>query len=417
MDAQRSSPPAYPAEAWDDEIDLRQLVESLWRRRRLIIGLTVMAVLVAGVLSFLVLPPSYESSITVALPAADGQQVGMGPRAYEAFALSNRVLQSMIRLGSLDVTPVALESVMDSKLDVEPRLLTIPVRARTPEEAQELARLWYQAFVSETEAYVAAQIDEQLTVAEQNLAEWDSRLNAALLALSEFESATPLAVLESRLDRLQQDLVNVESRLRELNHTSIPTDEARMMALEEVLSQESEVIAGAGENVVLPVVDQRAGVTASGVTILNPMFLQLNQDLSSTRTRLATNRRAAELLQEQATVLPAEIDRLRSEIVSLKEQLMRLQREIDAVQPLADEARRERDRLLDLKRRIQQVATAPVSDDPPLPESPVSPRKMLNMAVAGVLAVFVGVGVALFQEFWAATDPAQSSSRERAEAG
>jgi len=40
-----------PTQAWDDEIDLRQLIESIWRRRWLIVGLVVVAVLVAGIIS------------------------------------------------------------------------------------------------------------------------------------------------------------------------------------------------------------------------------------------------------------------------------------------------------------------------------------------------------------------------------
>lgn len=41
----------------------------------------------------------------------------------------------------------------------------------------------------------------------------------------------------------------------------------------------------------------------------------------------------------------------------------------------------------------------------PLPEEPVSPRKMLNMAVAGVLGLMVSVFVVFFREFWRKSTP------------
>jgi len=43
-----------PYQAWDDEIDLRQLIESIWRWRWLVVGLVVAAVAVAAVISYLV---------------------------------------------------------------------------------------------------------------------------------------------------------------------------------------------------------------------------------------------------------------------------------------------------------------------------------------------------------------------------
>jgi hypothetical protein len=41
----------------------------------------------------------------------------------------------------------------------------------------------------------------------------------------------------------------------------------------------------------------------------------------------------------------------------------------------------------------------------PLPEEPVSPRKMLNMAVAGVLGLMVSVFLVFFLEFWRKSAP------------
>ena len=96
---------------WDDEIDLRQLVEVLLRRKWLIFGLIVAAVALAGIYSFFVLPPRYEATMTVALPAVDGEDgLGMSVNAYRAFAFSNRVLGAMIEDGGLNMTPPGVEA-------------------------------------------------------------------------------------------------------------------------------------------------------------------------------------------------------------------------------------------------------------------------------------------------------------------
>ena len=46
-----------------------------------------------------------------------------------------------------------------------------------------------------------------------------------------------------------------------------------------------------------------------------------------------------------------------------------------------------------------QTADVQVIDDALLPESPVKPRKMLNIAIGMVLGVFLGVGLAFLLEF------------------
>lgn len=91
---------------WDDEIDLRQLVETLLRHKWVIVGLVVAATAVAGIYSYFILPPRYEAVMTVALPAADGADgIGMSVAAYDAFAGSNRVLSAVLARSGLDLTP------------------------------------------------------------------------------------------------------------------------------------------------------------------------------------------------------------------------------------------------------------------------------------------------------------------------
>ena len=68
-----------PVQAWDDETDLRQLIESVWRRRWLVAALVIGAVAVAGVLSYFVLPPRYESSITLDLFVPQAGELGLDP--------------------------------------------------------------------------------------------------------------------------------------------------------------------------------------------------------------------------------------------------------------------------------------------------------------------------------------------------
>src|SRR5690606_41318023 len=101
-----------PIQAWDDEIDLRQLIECLWRRRWLIVGLVVTAVVAAGVISYAVLPPRYESSVKPDITARGPGERRFDPGVYVALATSQRASASMSPRGSVDKTPEELQKAI-----------------------------------------------------------------------------------------------------------------------------------------------------------------------------------------------------------------------------------------------------------------------------------------------------------------
>ena len=387
-----------PVQAWEDEIDLRQLIESIWRRRWFIASLVIAAVAAAGVLSYFVLPPRYESSITVDLLVPQATELGLNPAVFEALATSNRVLEAMVQLGFLDMTPDRVRGSIAVSLSKDSRLLTVTTRAQSASQAQQLAVLWYEAFRQEAGAYAQERVAQRLDVAEAELAARESMYSAARDALNAFDSTVMLPVMEARLESLQAELVEAEERLRTLTQSTIPADEARLQAIQLALAEQPQVLGGS--HVMVVPVDSGAGVTTSDVTMLNPVYLQLSQDLASTQTRLVTNRRSAELLATVVAELPAQIEALRARLIAYREERARLEREVNALKPMVDEARAQRDTLLALQRAADAAVPAVVSD-PALPSAPVAPRKLLNMALAGFLAAFVGVFGALVMDFWA----------------
>ncbi len=137
--------------SWEDEIDLRELVEALLRHKWVILGLIVVAVAAAGVYSAFIMTPRYEATMTVALPAADGREgLGMSVNAYNSFAGSNRVLATMVADGGLDWTPSGAGSRLRRSVNADERLLTVTASASTPGEAHRLLLLWRDAFEKET---------------------------------------------------------------------------------------------------------------------------------------------------------------------------------------------------------------------------------------------------------------------------
>ena len=119
----------------DDEIDLRDIFRVLWKRRLLIIGVFVVAVLVAGVISF-TMPSVYRVSSIIAVGNFE-DPVYTSQASVKSIMLSDEFLQEVFEQLSPNATgsefmafkgSVKVEPVKDSD-----RLIEISVE--TPDRA------------------------------------------------------------------------------------------------------------------------------------------------------------------------------------------------------------------------------------------------------------------------------------------
>jgi Capsular polysaccharide biosynthesis protein len=292
---------------WDDEIDLRQLVETLLRHKWVIVGLVVAATAVAGIYSYFILPPRYEAVMTVALPAADGADgIGMSVAAYDAFAGSNRVLSAVLARSGLDLTPRQLSDRLQRSVNANERLLTVTASAQTAGEAHRLTLMWRDAFEAEVRAYVREQLDEALDAALRELERAREALSRAEAALVAFDRETPLGLLSARLARLETELAAAETELQRLQNVTIPLESVRVQLLEDMLAAEPGLASTSAyvDGLTRPLAHDPAGVAAP----LHPAA-----ELASARARLETNQQAAELLQRRIEDLHERIAALNHE--------------------------------------------------------------------------------------------------------
>jgi len=390
-----------PMQVLDDGIDPRAYVDVLIRRGWLILALIALAVATAGILSYVVLPPTYESSLVVSLPAADGSnELGMPPQAYEEFAASDPVLAATRKKLELQVNPGQSGAHYDIRLGPNTHLLTIATSAETAKEAWLSATLWVDAFYEETLATLQTQLTGKKATAEQAVTKLLADVTESEDTLATFDRENPLSLRQAQLLSMETELVDVQRSLRDLALSSIPTDEARLVSLENALAAEPEILNGSIGSVTLPEENPGAGVTSSDITMLNPVYLQLSQDLAATRTRLATSQKKANTLEGRITSLQDEADSLRNTFVTLQSSHERLSRNRSEVVVLYNPARSELDTFLALEPRLPELARPLVVSEPTLPQTPVAPRKVLNMVLSGVVAAIVGVLVAFFLEWY-----------------
>jgi len=397
----------------EEEIDLRQYIDVLIRHWKGIAALAIIAAVVALVVSFL-LPPVYEASALVIITRSryvmrfdtkfeTVDNVQQPYKAYPALAKSDDLLlQTMAALNpplpeeeqDLASFRRRLEAVSGS----DPSVVELRAKHKDAETAAYMANTWSDVFVSGVnELYDAtdqdslffetqlAEADAALAKAEGSLIEFQSRNQAAVLTVQIEALANQLsAYLEAQnaIELVMQDAASLKARLTlQEGDTLLADDLAALLLQIEALSLKSEV----------------------------PLQLQVGGGSSLSNT---TKQDLVISLEDLMTALEAQSGELETKVGELEPRILRLQGDLQRFTTEEERLIRARDVAQDtyitLARKVDEARIAAQDESgevrlasrAAVPTDPVSPRKMLNTAVAGALGLFVGVLGAFAVEYW-----------------
>ncbi|MDK2805266.1 MAG: hypothetical protein PWQ94_430 [Thermoanaerobacterium sp.] len=86
----------------EEEISLRELLEIIWKGRKLIASITIISVLIAGILSFFVIKPTYEASTTLSVSDVTPETGFFGSNTTVILPNQNGNDESMIQSDTTD---------------------------------------------------------------------------------------------------------------------------------------------------------------------------------------------------------------------------------------------------------------------------------------------------------------------------
>lgn len=193
----------------DDEIDLFELVVTLWRSKGVIIAITLLCTILAGLVAFFVIKPTYQSRM-VAVKPETYQVTALNP-IFISFSDEKNELSSNLTLPQL--TPEHLLNTLKNTMQ-SPQTLN-RFFASIKEHDDRIA--------SASGAIAASMKDNALTISTTGKnAEDTYLLTEAFLEYSQIE-ATKLALknrqaeLDSLKSALKRDITNIESALNTQN--------------------------------------------------------------------------------------------------------------------------------------------------------------------------------------------------------
>jgi capsular polysaccharide biosynthesis protein len=164
----------------EEEIDLRELINVLLKRKWLIIGIFAIAVLSAGIINFFVLSPIYQSSTTFRIAQVD-EKLLFDISDLENKIKSDYILQEVIKELDLEISPNKLANlVMIENVD-KSGYIKIITEDTSPEKARDITLSVVNRFIEVNQNYYQEKIkllqeekkllDKQVTLEKEKINE------------------------------------------------------------------------------------------------------------------------------------------------------------------------------------------------------------------------------------------------------
>jgi len=417
----------------EEEIDLREYVTVLIRHWWWIVGLALVAAAVAFVVSLL-LSPTYEASAVVMI-TQPRYQMQFDPRfktveqwtpAYKAFptlATSDEILQNVLdaytpssKTCIKEWTLGTLSGMVEASSEGDPSLVVLRVHSCSPEDAAGIANTWADILVQRgNEIY--SEREDDVTFFEDQVAQAEAVLAEADEALIEFQARNQSSIVGAQL-------------------SSLRATQSDYLADQRAIAYIMQDIQGLRHQLARQPDDQPTSL-ADGLTAL---FLQIKafEAQASVPIQLQVSSAASlsdKSLNEQIAFLDDLVVTLEAKSSEIDGRLAELEPETLALQQQLQEIKVEEDHLtracnltsetyLTLARKLEEARITSQEENGVLqvgshaaaPERPVSPRKMLNTAVAGALGRMLGVFGAFAIEWWQGSEETERQENSETEA-
>ncbi len=435
------------------ELDLRELLVVIWSRKWIVIGLFCLAVLASYLLS-LQMTKIYETTTMVMIREGGGVVESFGDQLTLLSGRSNKLATYSQLLKTRPILEAAIEKLdlrnedtgelipyeslkgrINIKGERETNLMTITVSYPDPNMARDIANTLVAVFQDENLKMNRADlqsassfIDSQLQEVSSELTQLELKLlnyktehgvvypteqgKATLNKLIQMETARAQAFVE--LGYMQANLSEMESYFydqeREIitsrtisNNPEVRELQNRLLVLELDLTGLLAVYTEGHPTVVelkkkIDEVNMRLGlavekIISSQTEAINPLYTSLQDRIITMQCNIIAGQRRLEIYDRQIDVIAEELNLLPKEELAL----LRLERENRVMENIYL-------LLMEKQAEIQVQEAMQTSDlvivSPAVASNkPIQPRPKVNMAIAGVLALMVSIGIIFFLEF------------------
>ena len=416
-----------------EEISLRELLETIWKGKVLIAIITAVAIILTVVASFVIMDEKYEASVTLRTSPIKMSSTYSGEEAAAFADLESKLTltpaqyaEYMSNLEFLDIlaaeanlttedgqqmTGEQIGGLITTTADDKTSLVKVTVTGTEPAKVYTIAGKIETSFVKYINDFVNANIELYNASLQDNINLAKDALTTKEAELNDFRRTN------GSIELLSDEVSRLQSRISELNSNInlIDSELAGDIASLDTLTEELIDANALDESQLKIVGELKQAITEDAGNELDSDFY-IETDLNSNNGQISQSVRLLELSRLQMRLLnnynkkAADIRQLEETEILYQDK----QQELLEIQPIYTNYKSEYDIALSTytsyMKRISaskvyaelDVASTFVTQmaAPVEPKAPVSPNKMLNLAIGLVLGLMLGVFVVFFREYW-----------------
>jgi len=404
-------------EIQEEEIDLREYINVLLKRKGIIILIFLIAVITATIVSYFIIKPVYQANavITISKPKIGNSLVDeISLEEYKNLIKDIEIEEELIQKLNLnepplELTPYDLEQMLTIELPKGANLIKINLQASNPKLTKDIINAWATLFVDKNKRLyfdevkkAKISVGDRLKYAEKDFYEIEEKL-------LKFYEADNIVTIEGEIKYKTTKILDFKSRLIDIQLFLEKEKAGKEYIITEISKQEKILKLNK-----LTVDDQffqqlLSNITDDALEIanltyvseeINPIYYNLAQQLISTNISINSLKAEENQLKKNINDFNASLENLKKEITVKKLILskLNLNREYSAKEKLYNNLYVQAEEI-----RLTEAAESDLLKIVNLayePKVPIKPNKKLNILIAGVLGLFVGIFVAFFLEFW-----------------
>ena len=414
-----------------EEINLREIIETILRRKWIIIAFTAFCLLVGGIVSFFVMKPVYEAQTMLMIsPITNDTSNNIDGNSFFGLVeslskypvmsvdtyreqIKAPVILDYIRT-EMGLTDKPLSSIADRITVDAPKntnLITVSFRDGDPQTAARIANLISQRFTEFVSDTNQRQAENSAAFIKEQQEKEKENLDKALEELKDFV-AQPRGPeeLKLELDSKLEQLTEFKTQL-----TQIKLDEEAVRAS---LENARRILASTPETIILTkallddeilsgIVKDRLGSGTTGIAGLkmtseeiNGIYTDIAKSVNALEIQLTDLTARKRGIDVEISARQKEIETLQAELAEKQYKYEILNHNVELIRQTYDAYQQKyKEAMIKQSADIGKSSVIVVSQAIP-PRRPVAPDKKLNMAVALVLGLMVSIFAVFVMEYW-----------------
>jgi polysaccharide biosynthesis transport protein len=428
-----------------NEISLRELIEVLLKGWRLIAIITVISLLFTGIFSFFIQEPVYEAKTILMATFATEKLANlqdntkdiagildtiaayptMTMQTYKEQIKSSKILQQVINeldLGKYEINRSKLREMVELETIKDTNLIAVKVTHKDPLLAVEIANTLTKEFTESITDMTRQQASKSSLFLKGQLEVEKKNLDEATLELKEYLSQ-PRGANELRqefdskllmLTTFKTQLVEKEVELNKAN--------AGLKASEKELKNTPQLIVtnkSVGQDPLLnQIVAENNGTSIKDTAQITMRNEEINEGYISLSTKVSEYRIAASELSGEIDMIRIKINTTQIELENMQKELADKEHNQALIQRKVELSQGTYDTFLNKYEEIRIAESAEIGDSTinivsqaAIPELPTGPSKVLNLAIAGIIGMMLGVFVAFLKVYWKTSGQQQTVSK------